>query len=121
LQDHQFTLDVTRIPRCIKAVRQVEAVELVIASKSTTVAHAEALVKATPLEQLADLEAQEKEKTTAPIEQLVELEKERNQVQEQYIAVKPYIDMYEPEILEHFELLVDTVSMGRSYLKTNET
>lgn len=138
LQDHQFTPDVTRILRCMKAARQIEAVELMIASNSITVAHAEALLKATPPEQRADVKAQEKEKKIAPIEQLVKLEKEMNQVQDQYKvaesnygsdllnlmvakgyltkllenqAVKAYIDKHEPEILEHFELVVNTVSM----------
>jgi ParB-like chromosome segregation protein Spo0J len=138
LQDHQFTPDVTRILRCMKAARQVEAVELMIASNSITVAHAEALLKATPPEQRADVKAQEKDKKTAPNEQLVKLEKEMNQVQDQYKvaesnygsdllnlmvakgyltkllendAVKAYIGKHEPEILEHFELVVNTVSM----------
>lgn len=138
LQDHQFTPDVTRILRCMKAARQVEAVELMIACNSITVAHAEALLKATPPEQRADAKAQDKEKKTAPIEQLVKLEKEMNQVQDQYkeaesnygsdllnlmVAkgylakllendeVKAYVDKHEPEILEHFELVVNTVSM----------
>jgi hypothetical protein len=47
LQDKQFTPDVTRILRNMKAARQVEAVELMIASNTITVAHAEALLKAT--------------------------------------------------------------------------
>ena len=50
LQDKQFTPDVTRILRIMKAARQVEAVELMIASSTITVAHAEALLKATPPE-----------------------------------------------------------------------
>ena len=50
LQDKQFTPDVTRILRNMKAARQVEAVELMIASNTITVAHAEALLKATPPE-----------------------------------------------------------------------
>ena len=39
LQDHQFTPDVTRILRNMKAARQVEAVELMVASNTITVAH----------------------------------------------------------------------------------
>lgn len=138
LQDHQFTPDVTRILRCMKSARQVEAVELMLASSSITVAHAEALLKATPPEQRADLKPEDKEKKTAPIEQLVKLEKEMNQVQDQYKeaesnygsdllnlmvakgyltkllennAVKAFVDKHEPEILSHFELVVNTVSM----------
>ena len=138
LQDHQFTPDVTRILRSMKAARQVEAVELMLASQSITVAHAEALLKATPLEQRADIKEQEKEKKAAPIEQLVKLEKEMSQVQDQYKeaesnygsdllnlmvakgyltkllnnpAVKSYVNKNEPEILSHFEIVVNTTSM----------
>jgi ParB-like chromosome segregation protein Spo0J len=122
----------------MKAARQVEAVELMIASNSITAAHAEALLKATPPEHRADIKAQEKEKKTAPIEQLVKLEKEMNQVQDQYKVaesnygsdllnlmvangyltkllenheVKAYVGKNECEILKHFELVVNTVSM----------
>ena len=64
----------------MKAERQVQAVELMLASSSITVPPAEALLKATPPEQRADLKPEDKEKKTAPIEQLVKLEKEMNQV-----------------------------------------
>jgi hypothetical protein len=138
LQDKQFTPDVTRILRNMKAARQVEAVELMIASNTITVAHAEALLKATPSEQRTDVKPTEREKKTAPIEQIEKLEKEMNQVQEKYQeaessygsdllnlvvakgyltkllangAVKSYIGRHEPEILTHLELVVNTVSM----------
>ena len=84
LQDKQFTPDVTRILRKMKAARQVEAVELMIASNTITVAHAEALLKATPPEQRTDLKPTEREKKTAPIEQIEKLEKEMSPVQEKY-------------------------------------
>lgn len=138
LQDKQFTPDVTRILRNMKAARQVEAVELMIASNTITVAHAEALLKATPLEQRTDVKPAEWEKKTAPIEQIEKLQKEMSQVQESYTqaeenygsdllnlvvakgyltkllangAVKSYIGRHEPEILTHLELVVNTVSM----------
>ena len=53
-QDHQFTPDVTRHLRKMKAARQIEAVELMIAANTITAAHADALLKATPPEQRAD-------------------------------------------------------------------
>ena len=83
LQDKQFTPDVTRILRNMKAARQVEAVELMVSSNTITVAHAEALLKATPPEQRADIKPAERDKTS-PIEQIVKLEKEMSQVQTQY-------------------------------------
>ena len=138
LQDKQFTPDLTRVLRNMKAARQVEAVELMIASNTITVAHAEALLKATPHEQRTDLPPLERDKKTPPIEQIVKLEKEMSQVHEHYkdaelnygsdllnlvlakgyltkllanAAVKTFIERQEPEILEHFELVVNTVSM----------
>jgi ParB-like chromosome segregation protein Spo0J len=138
LQDKQFTPDVTRVLRNMKAARQVEAVELMVASNTITVAHADALLKATPPEQRTDFKPTERDKQLAPIEQIVKLEKEMNQVQVLYRdaeenygsdllnlvvakgyltkllgneAVKSYITRHEPEILEQFELVVNTVSM----------
>ena len=74
----------TRVQRNMKAARQVEAVELMIASNTVTVAHAEALLKATPREQPTDLPALNRGRKTPPIEQLVNLEKKMSQVQEHY-------------------------------------
>ncbi len=50
-----------------------------IASNSITVAHAEALLKATPPEQRTDVKPSEREKKTAPIEQIEKLEKAMTQ------------------------------------------
>jgi hypothetical protein len=109
-----------------------------VASNTITVAHADALLKATPPEQRTDFKPSERDKQLAPIEQIVKLEKEMNQVQVLYRdaeenygsdllnlvvakgyltkllgndAVKSYITRHEPEILEQFELVVNTVSM----------
>ena len=117
--------------------RRLEAVELMMTSNTITVAHAEALLKATPPEQRTDVKSADKEKS-APLEQIEKLEKEMSQVQESYKdaeqnygsdllnlvvakgylsrllandAVKSYIGRHEPEILEHLELVVNTVSM----------
>ncbi len=138
LQDHQFTPDVTRVLRNMKAARQVEAVELMVASSTITVAHAEALLKATPPEQRTDVRPLQAERRAAPIEQIEKLEREMSQVQEKYQeaessygsdllnlvvakgyltkllaneAVKSYIARHDPEILSHLELVVNTVSM----------
>lgn len=147
LQDKQFTPDVTRVLRNMKAARQVEAVDLMVTSNTITVAHAEALLKATPPEQRTDFKPAEREKKTAPIEQIVMLEKEMSQVQTQYKdaeqnygsdllnlvvakgyltklvgndAVKSFISRHEPEILEQFELVVNTVSMEEAVQQQQE-
>ena len=59
-------------------------VELMIASNTITVAHAEALLKATPPEQRTNVKPAEREKKTAAIEQIQKLEQEMNQLQEKY-------------------------------------
>jgi hypothetical protein len=109
-----------------------------LASNTGTLAHADALLKATPLEQRTDFKPTERDRQQAPIEQIVKLKKEMSQVHTQYQeaeisygsdllnlvvakgyltkllgndAVKSYITRHEPEILEHFELVVNTVSM----------
>jgi hypothetical protein len=147
MQDKQFTPDVTRILRNIKAARQVEAVKLMIANNTITVAHAEAPLKATPPEQRTDFKPAEREKKTAPIEQIEKLEKEMNQVQEKYQeaesnygsdllnlvvakcyltkllaneAVKSYIGRHESEIPTQLELVVNTVSMEEAVQQQQE-
>jgi hypothetical protein len=109
-----------------------------VSSNTITVAHAEALLKATPPEQRTDVKPTEHDKKTSPMEQIVKLEKEMSQVQTQYRdaeqnygsdllnlvvakgymtkllsneAVKSYIQRHEPDILEQFELVANTVSM----------
>jgi len=139
LQDHQFTPDVTRHLRKMKAARQVEAVELMIAANTITAAHADALLKATPLEQRTDyMPPKPDEPKGDPLQQIVKLEREMNQVQEKYKraeesygsellnlvvakgylkkvlendAVRAYVGRNAPEILEQFELVLNTVSM----------
>ena len=139
LQDHQFTPDVTRHLRKMKAARQIEAVELMIASNSITAAHVDALLKATPPEQRMDYtQPKPQEPKGDPLEQIVRLEREMNQVQEKYKdaeqnygsellnlvvakgylskllaneAVRAYISRHAPEILEQFDLVLNTVSM----------
>ena len=137
LQDKQFTPDVTRVLRHMKPARQVEAVELMVASNTISMAHANALLKATPPEQRTDTPRAATAKAP-PLEQIVKLEKEMNQVHTQYKdaenhygsdllnlvlakgylakllaneAVKAFVDQLAPEILGHFELVVNTVSM----------
>jgi hypothetical protein len=74
---------VTRVLRNMKAARQVEAVELMAASNTITVVHADALLKATPPGQRTDFKPTECDRQLVPIEQIVKLEKEMSQVQTQ--------------------------------------
>lgn len=139
LQDHQFAPDVTRHLRKMKAARQVEAVELMIAANTINAAHADALLKATPAEQRSDqAPARREEPQGDPLEKIVRLEREMSQVQEKYKyaeqsygsellnlvgakgylkrilgneAVRSYIARHATEIFEHFDLVLNTVSM----------
>jgi len=139
LQDHQFTPDVTRHLRKMKPARQIEDVELMIAANSITAAHADAMLKATPPEQRTDQAPPKPEEPKGdPLEQIVRLEREMNQVQEKYrrteetygsellnlvvakgylkklmenVNVRDIVGRHAPEILEQFELVLNTVSM----------
>ena len=146
LQDHQFTPDVTRVLRNMKPARQIEAVELMVASNTISVALAKALLKATPPDQRNDAPKRTNPKAP-PMEQIVKLEKEMSQIQEHFkdaemnygsdllnlvlakgyltkllanAAVKSFIERQEPEILEHFELVVNTVSMEEAVQQQQE-
>jgi ParB-like chromosome segregation protein Spo0J len=117
LKDQQFTPDLARVLRNMKAARQVDAVELMIASSTITVAHAEALLKATPPEQRTDVPPAPKEKA-APLDQIDGSELLNLVVAKGYLtkllangAVKSFIERHEPDILEQFELVTNTVSM----------
>ena len=103
----------------MKAARQVDAVELMIASSTITVAYAEALLKATPPEQRTDVPPAPKEKTQyKDAEQNYGSELLNLVVAKGYLtkllandAVKSFIERHEPAILEQFELVTNTVSM----------
>ncbi len=64
MQNKQFTPDVSRVLRNMKAV-----------SNTITVARADALLKAMPAEQRTDFKPAERDWQLAPIEQIVRLEK----------------------------------------------
>lgn len=147
LTDRQFAPDLTRILRCMKSARQIEAVELMVASNTLTIAHAQALLQATPPEQRTDQKRTKSDKKTASVEQITKLEKEMKQVHTQYkdaeknygsdllnlvvakgylskllenTSVKSYIERNEPEILTHFEMVVKTVSMDEAVVQDGE-
>jgi ParB-like chromosome segregation protein Spo0J len=139
LNDHQFTPDVTRHLRKMKAARQTEAVELMIAANMITAAHADALLKATPPEQRTDhVPPKPEEPKGDPLEQIVKLEREMSHVQEKYKdaeksygsellnlvvakgyltkmvgndAVRSWLSRHASEILEQFDLVINTTSM----------
>ncbi|WP_342777303.1 plasmid partitioning protein RepB C-terminal domain-containing protein [Ruegeria sediminis] len=108
--------------------------------------HADALLKATPPEQRTDYKPPQPEQPKGdPLEQIVKLEREMSQVQEKYKhaeenygsellnlvvakgylkklmeneAVRSYVGRHAPEILEQFELVLNTVSMEEAIEQT---
>lgn len=139
LNDHQFTPDVTRHLRKMKAARQIEAVELMVAANSITASHADALLKATPPEQRNDYTPPKPDEPKGdPLQQIVRLEREMNSVQEKYKdaeksygsellnlvvakgyltklmgneAVRSWLNRHAPDIGEQFDLVINTTSM----------
>lgn len=125
--------------RKMKAARQVEAVELMIAANSITAAHADALFKATPPEQRTDYTPTKPEESKGdPLEQIVKLEREMSNVQEKYKdaeksygsellnlvvakgylakllendAVRSWLGRHAADILEQFDRVINTTSM----------
>ena len=138
LRDQHFTPEVARVLRKMRPERQVEAVELMIAASAITVTYAEALLNATPPEQLADNHRSPRFKPAATPKQIVKLEREMDKVQDQYQqaeqtygadllhlvvakgyltkllgneSVRRYLNQHQPEMLEEFQALVETVAL----------
>lgn len=138
LRDQQFNPEVARVLRKMRPERQVEVVELMIAANSVTVTYAEALLTATPPEQLSDNHRPPKIKQSVTPEQMAKLEREMDKVQGQYQqaeqtfgadlihltvakgyigrllkneAVLRYMNQHQPEILSEFQMLVEQVSL----------
>jgi hypothetical protein len=84
LRDQHFNPEVVRVLRKMRPERQVEAVELMIAANAINVTYAEALLNATPPEQLADQHRPPRIKPLATPEQMAKLEREMDKVQGQY-------------------------------------
>ena len=149
LRDQQFNPEVARVLRKMRPERQVEAVELMIAAKAVNVTYAEALLNATLPEQLADHHRPPRIKPMATPEQMAKLEREMDKVQGQYQqaeqtygadllhlvvakgyltkllaneAVRRYLAQHQPEILDEFQALVDTVALNpeASEMETRE-
>jgi ParB-like chromosome segregation protein Spo0J len=134
LRDQQFTPEVARVLRKMRPERQVEAVELMLAANAINVTYAEALLNATPREQLADKDRPLRDKPGVNAEKLAKLERELGKVQGQYqraeqtygadllhltVAksylarllgneeIRRYLSLHQPEILSEFQALVD--------------
>lgn len=95
LQDRQFSSEISRVLRKMKATRQVECVELMVAANSLTVSYCEALLVATPAELLLG-EAKPRSLKGVTTEQMAKMEREMNNLQLQLNAVE---DSYAEDVL----------------------
>lgn len=147
LRDQQFNPEVARVLRKMRPERQVEAVELMIVANAITVTYAEALLNATPPEQLADHRPPARAKLAVTPEQMEKMEREMEKVQGQFRqvehtygtdllhltiakgyltrllanpAVQRYLDQHHPEILKEFQSLVDTETIDPGIEPTTE-
>jgi ParB-like chromosome segregation protein Spo0J len=138
LKDRQFSTDVTRMLRKMKATRQVESIELMLSADSLTISYAEALLAATPVEMLVEGSKPALKGVTA--EHMARMEREMANLQGQYklieenyaedvlslvlvqgylskllanSAVKRYIKQQSPDICEQFEMIVEMNSLDQ--------
>lgn len=139
LKDRQFSAEISRVIRKMKPTRQVECVELMVSANNITVSYAEALLVATPTEMLIDGKKPQK-LTGVTQEQMSRMEREMANLQGQYKLVEQtyaedvlnlvlargylaklldnksvvrYIKQRRPEVLEQFEVIVETTSLDQ--------
>lgn len=95
LQDRQFSSEISRVLRKMKATRQVECVELMLAANSLTVNYCEALLVATPVELLVK-DSRSSSMKGLTVEQMARMEKEMANLQSQHKVIE---DSYAEDIL----------------------
>ena len=137
LKDQHFAANLGSALRKLKPTRQVECVELMLTANNMTVAYAEALLAATPPHLLVS-EKRPRKISGVTAEQMAKMEREMGNIQGQlklveqsygqdvlllvlargYLAkllenksVARYIRQRRPEVLEQFEVIVETTSL----------
>ena len=144
LADRQFSLELSRILRKMKPMRQVECVELMIAANTVTIRYAEALLVAMPSTSLVEGK-KPKRMNGISSEQAAKMEREMSNLQVQYKLVeqtygqdvlnlvlakgylakllenKPaqqYLRKHQSDLLTEFEAIVATISLDRQLVAT---
>ena len=139
LKDRQFSAEIGRVIRKMKPTRQVECIELMVSANNITVAYAEALLVATHAEMLVEGKKPPKLNGVTQ-EQMSRMEREMANLQGQYKLVEQtyaedvlnlvlargylaklldnksvvrYIKQRRPEVLEQFEVIVETTSLDQ--------
>jgi len=139
LKDRVFSVELTRLLRLMKPTRQLECVELMLAANNLTSSYAEAMLLASPPNELVN----EKKKTFrgstgVTQEQMAKMEREMTAVQGKYKAVEQsygqdvlnlvvvrgylvrllgnsavvrYLKQRQPDFLSEFEVIVKTATL----------
>lgn len=137
LKDREFSPEISRVLRKMNPTRQMECVELMVSANNLTVPYAEAMLVATPADLLVDGKKPQK-LTGVTQEQMAKMEREMANLQGQYKMVEQtygqdvlnlvlargylaklldnkqvvrYLKQRQPEVLEEFETIVQTVSL----------
>ena len=139
LKDQHFSPNIGAVLRKMKPTRQIECVELMLATNNITVVYAQALVAATPPQMLVG-ESKPRKVAGVTAEQMAKMEKEMGNVHEQFklaeqsygndvlnlVLVKGYLaklldnravvrflSQRSPDVLAEFENIAQTVSLEK--------
>ena len=94
LKDRQFSPEISRLLRKMKATRQIECIDLMLTANSLTVNYAEALLATTSVELLVDGKKPDMRGVTS--EQMGRMEREMQNLQGQYKLIE---DSYADDVL----------------------
>lgn len=94
LKDRQFSPEISRLLRKMKATRQIECIDLMLTANSLTVNYAEALLATTSVELLVDGKKPDMRGVTS--EQMGRMEREMQSLQGQYKLIE---DSYADDVL----------------------
>jgi hypothetical protein len=138
LKDRVFSVELSRFLRQMKPTRQVECVELMLAANNLTGSYAEAMLIATPPDQLVEGKKTSRASTGVTQEQMAKMEREMASVQRKYKAVEQsygqdvlnlvvaraylvrllgnsavvrYLKQRQPDVLVEFEAIAKTASL----------
>jgi ParB-like chromosome segregation protein Spo0J len=139
LRDQQFSANLSPVLRKMKPTRQVECVELMVATNNITVAYAQALLAATASNMLVDADKPKKIKGVTA-EQMAKMEREMANLEGQFKLVEQsygqdvlnlvlargylaklmdneavirFLSQNQPDVLSEFAALVQTVSLDK--------
>ena len=139
LRDKHFSANLSPVLRKLKPTRQVECVELMVATNNITVAYAQALLAATPSSMLVNERAQKKVKGVTA-DQMAKMEREMTNLEGQFKLVEQsygqdvlnlvlakgyltklldneavirYLSQNTPDILREFSSIVEAASLEK--------